>query len=98
MSFRLPALVLVAGVALGGVVGCGSSTPAPAPGSNTSTPATAEHGAFAHCLGEHGVIEPAGSPAGPQPGPVTAPNGVDPSTWEQAMQACSSLAPGPAGP
>ena len=98
MSFRLHAFVLIAGAALVGAVGCGSSTPAPAPASSSSTPATAEHGAFAHCLGEHGVVEPAGAPAGPQPGPAAAPAGVDQSTWEQAMQACASLAPGPAGP
>jgi hypothetical protein len=26
------------------------------------------------------------------------PAGVDPTTWETAMRACSTLAPGPAGP
>ncbi|MET0700884.1 MAG: hypothetical protein ABWY93_14580 [Mycobacterium sp.] len=90
-------LVVAGGVVLSGAVGCGSSPTPSSPGSSTAS-VTVEHGAYAHCLGEHGVTETAAAPAGPQPGPAAAPAGVDPSTWAQATQACASLAPGPAGP
>jgi hypothetical protein len=85
VSIRVPALVLVGGVLLAGAVGCGSPGPAPAPTTSPSgsAPATVEHGAFAHCLAEHGVTEPAGAA------------GVDHATWDAAKQACASLAPGP---
>ncbi|CAN5391304.1 hypothetical protein BH09ACT7_BH09ACT7_03270 [soil metagenome] len=96
MNFRMPMLVCAGGALLASAVGCGSSTSPTEPSSTTAV--TVEHGAFAQCLGEHGVTEPVGTPAGPQPGPATAPAGVDPDAWDQAMQACSSLAPGPAGP
>ena len=70
------------------IAGC--STKSEEPASVESPPAT--HGSFAECLRSHGVGSPPGpvSPAGP-------PEGVDPATWEQAMQACSTLAPGPGG-
>jgi hypothetical protein len=77
----MPVLVLIGGALLGGAVGCESNAAPPAP--STSTAVTVEHGAFAHCLGEHGVAEPAGAA------------GVDQGTWDKAMQACGSLAPGP---
>ncbi len=48
------------------------------------------HGSLAYCLGQHGVPAPPGPATGPPPG-------VDPATWDKAMEACSSLAPGPAG-
>ncbi len=51
---------------------------------------TVEHGSFANCLSEHGVDESAASPVGP-------PADVDQETWDKAMEACSTLAPGPAG-
>jgi hypothetical protein len=41
-------------------------------------------------LSEHGVPDAPGLALGPPPG-------VDQNTWHSAMQACSSLAPGPAG-
>ncbi|OBF16263.1 hypothetical protein A5727_13980 [Mycobacterium sp. ACS4331] len=73
------------------VVGCGSE-PSPADPTETSqAPGTSEHGSLAHCLHEHGIDESAVSPAGPPPG-------VDPGTWDKAMQACSPLGPGPAAP
>jgi hypothetical protein len=76
--------MFVSGVLLACAVGCGTGTPpAQTPAPATSAPATVEHGAFAHCLGEHGVAEPAGAA------------GVDQGTWDKAMQACGSLAPGP---
>jgi len=46
---------------------------------------------LAHCLTEHGV------PAAPGP-MMGAPPGVDQQTWDQAMQACSTLGPGPGQP
>ena len=78
---RCAAGILAAALAL---TACSSSESGPAP---TST-APAEHGSWAHCLSEHGVQAPPGPIAGP-------PAGVDPDTWQQAMQACSTLAPGP---
>lgn len=77
---------LVLGIAL---TGCGSaSTSQEVPES-----APAEHGSYAHCLAEHGIEQP---PApGPAPGPAAPPTGVDPTAWEQALQACTELAPGP---
>jgi len=95
---RRAALCVAAAALAGGAVACSSSTtPSDRPGTS-STAVPAEHGAFAHCLTEHGVpAPPNGGPAGPQPvnGP---PPGVDQDTWDKAMQACSSLAPGPPGP
>ena len=76
-----------AGAVTAGLLTACSSTPdEQAP---TTTTDESGHGAFAHCLSEHGV--PAAR--GPAPGP---PAGVDADTWQQAMQACSTLAPGPA--
>jgi hypothetical protein len=73
-------------------VGCGSP---PSP-DTTPTPATVvEHGAYAHCLNEHGVTEPPAPAVGPAPGPAAPPAGVDQATWDTAVQACASLAPGP---
>ena len=80
---RRTALPLIAALALLALAGCSSKPSAP------PAPST-EHGGFAHCLNEHGVTESTVSPAGP-------PAGVDQDTWDKAMQACSSLAPGPAG-
>jgi len=74
-------------------VGCGSPS---SPDTTTTTPPTVDHGAYAHCLNEHGVTEPPGPAVGPAPGPAAPPPGVDPATWDTAMQACATLAPGPA--
>jgi hypothetical protein len=80
-----------------------SNTPGTTP-SSTSTSQT-KHGAFGECLREHGVTQPpgppvGGPPAGPPPGPTPdhsdtppPPAGVDQGTWDNAMQACGSLAP-----
>jgi hypothetical protein len=80
--------LLAAGLAAVGLLAaCSSNTPSP---EQSPTPvAPAGHGGLAHCLSEHGV------PAAPGPA-VGPPPGVDQDTWHQAMQACSSLAPGPA--
>ena len=62
---------------------CSSEGPQPDP-----TEPPAEHGNYAHCLSEHGVPVAPGPVAGP-------PAGVDQQTWQQAVKACSTLAPGP---
>jgi hypothetical protein len=64
-----------------------------APSEPSSTEPAASHGSLAECLKTHGVDESSGPAAVLGP-----PAGVDPATWEAAMQACSTLAPGPAGP
>jgi hypothetical protein len=75
------------------IAGCSSNSAPPQESSPQQpapqeTAAPAEHGGFAHCLGEHGVPAAPGPAAGPPPG-------VDADTWQKAMQACSTLAPGP---
>lgn len=79
--------VPVAGALL--LAGCSSK-----PGSDAPKPAApAEHGGLADCLRAQGVTDPGG------PGAVLGPPaGVDQATWDKAMQACSSLAPGPGAP
>ena len=81
-------LLLAAGLAAVGLLAaCSSNTPPPE--QSPASVAPAGHGGLAHCLSEHGVPAAPGPAAGPPPG-------VDQDTWHQAMQACSSLAPGPA--
>ncbi len=79
---------LVAVAVAGLLAGCSSSDEPPSTPSTETT--QSGHGSLAQCLSEHGVPSAPGPGAGPPPG-------VDPATWEQAMAACSSLAPGPAG-
>jgi hypothetical protein len=69
--------------------GCSSDTapsqqtpPAPESGQHG-----AHHGGYAGCLAEHGVPTPPPGPDGPPPG-------VDQATWDKAVQACASQAPG----
>lgn len=81
---------ILAAAVLSGACSTAQSPPEPAPA--TPAPATA-HGSLAECLRAQGVPESAGPAAVLGP-----PSGVDETTWEQAMQACSTLAPGPAGP
>ena len=69
--------------------GCSSK---PAEPSAPESPAPSSHGTLADCLHAHGVPESAGPAAVLGP-----PTGVDQTTWDQAMAACSRLAPGPAG-
>lgn len=57
------------------------------------SPTTEAHGSLAECLQSHGVSD-AGGPAAV----LGPPAGVDQATWDEAMKACASLAPGPAGP
>ncbi|MCV7303292.1 hypothetical protein H7J93_27075 [Mycobacterium barrassiae] len=85
---------LAAGVATAGILaGCSSQPPAEKPSTaetTAETDAPTGHGSLAQCLSDHGV------PAAPGPGGGPPP-GVDANTWQQAMQSCASLAPGPAG-
>jgi len=79
---------MAVGLAAAGLLAaCSSNTPQPQQSSTSVAPTG--HGGFAHCLSEHGV------PAAPGPA-VGPPPGVDQGTWHRAMEACSSLAPGPA--
>jgi hypothetical protein len=73
--------------AAGLVAACSTNTPPPEQSSISVAPTG--HGGFAHCLSEHGMPAAPGPAAGPPPG-------VDQDTWQRAMQACSTLAPGPA--
>lgn len=79
--------VLAAGALL---AGCSSNPP---PESGDTSPAPARHGGLAECLKSQGVQD-AGGPAAV----LGPPTGVDQATWDEAMRACSSLAPGPAAP
>ena len=69
------------------LAGC-SSAPAP-----TDTPPPAQHGSLAECLRANFVPEPDAGAAVLDP-----PAGVDQNTWDAAVEACSTLAPGPAAP
>jgi hypothetical protein len=83
------AIPLVVGIAAAGLLAACSTESPPAQQSPTSVVPTG-HGTLAQCLSEHGVPSAPGPAVGPPPG-------VEPGTWQQAMQACSSLGPGPAG-
>lgn len=90
MNRRAAGVLLAAAL----IAGCSSRTapePAQQPAGPESAP-PASHGGFAECLSRQGVADPGGPAAvlGPPPG-------VDAATWDRAMAACSSLAPGPAG-
>ncbi|MCB0925051.1 MAG: hypothetical protein KDB50_11010 [Mycobacterium sp.] len=101
--WRAALVTLATGVASWSLLaGCssnpGSENPAPTESSASSAPqlppaAPAEHGGLAECLRGQGVTD-AGGPAAV----LGPPDGVDQATWDKAMQACSSLAPGPGAP
>ena len=57
----------------------------------TDADAHPAHGSLADCLKANGVTETGGNPVVLGP-----PAGVDPATWDKAMKACATLAPGPA--
>lgn len=88
-------LLCAAAAAAALLAGC-TSNPTPSgpptaisPAPTAETVAPAEHGSLAHCLQQHGVTEAGDSVVlGPPPG-------VDQATWDKAMKACSTLAPGP---
>jgi len=82
---------LAASVAAAGILtGCSSNEPEEQSPTTESQVAPTGHGTLAQCLRDHGVPAAPGPGAGPPPG-------VDPGTWDKAMQSCASLAPGPAG-
>jgi ABC-type glycerol-3-phosphate transport system substrate-binding protein len=83
---RIAAAIMAAAAML---TACASDEPGPSEPTGSQTKTPSGHGSYAHCLSEHGVSAP--------PGPVVgAPPGVDPQTWQEAMDACATLAPGPA--
>jgi hypothetical protein len=97
MAARTPLIAVASLVALAMVQACSGTSSTPAPSATTSsnpasssTTAPTRHGAFGECLRQHGVTAP---PPGPAPPP-----GVDQTTWDNAMQACGSLAPAPPQP
>ena len=69
------------------IAGCSSKAAEPSAPESPSS-----HGTLADCLHAHGVPESAGPAAVLGP-----PTGVDQAVWDQAMSACSQMAPGPAG-
>jgi hypothetical protein len=87
------------------------STAAATGSSVSSAPSPGDRDAFMQCMTDNGVpAPPAGGPGGPPPdgaipppglggpqsgGTPPAPPGVDQQTWDNAMKACSSLAPAP---
>jgi hypothetical protein len=105
-DLRVPMLAFTAAVVFAGTVGCSSSSTMPnqtkpnQTSSSTAPSSAVEHGAYARCLTDNGVPAPLTGGAGPGPAndQPTAPPGVDPQTWDNAMRACASLAPGPPGP
>ncbi len=72
---------------------CSSKQTPPQPDTGEHVPAS--HGSLAECLKANGVPD-----AGGQAVLLGPPAGVDQSTWDKAMKACATLAPGPgpAGP
>ncbi|MEI7915535.1 MAG: hypothetical protein WCH82_12370 [Mycobacteriaceae bacterium] len=70
------------------VAGCSTKKDTP-----PTTGESVTHGGLAECLRSHGVGDSGGQAVALGP-----PAGVDPGTWDQAMKACSALAPGPAAP
>lgn len=103
---RIPAAVIAAVSAslILTVVSCSSGPP------TASSQGAGGHDAFVQCMTENGIpAPPDGGPGGPPPGAdgappdgppsdaggPPAPPGVDQQTWDDAMQACASLAPQP---
>lgn len=87
MRRLLPATVSVAALLLAACSG------KQAPSEPTTTEPMPAHGSLAECLKANGVSESSGPAAVLGP-----PAGVDPAKWDEAMKACATLAPGPAGP
>jgi len=85
VALRTIAPVLIAAALL---ASCSAESAEPDVPAEPTATSTAGHGGYAGCLAEHGVPAAPGPIAGPPPG-------VSQQTWDQATQACSSLAPGP---
>lgn len=75
------------------VIAACSSKQSPSESTPEPAPAPAAHGSLAECLKANGVPDAGGAAAVLGP-----PAGVDQAAWDTAMKACSTLAPGPAGP
>jgi hypothetical protein len=73
------------------IAACSAKEAPPQPA--TDGDAHPAHGSLADCLKSNGVAE-----TGSVPVVLGPPNGVDQATWDTAMKACASLAPGPAAP
>lgn len=86
MTRGVIAMAIGAGLLL---AGCSSKSEPSQPEST----APAAHGSLSECLKANGVSDPGG-----QSVMLGPPTGVDQATWDKAMKACSSMAPGPAGP
>jgi|APCry1669189241_1035207.scaffolds.fasta_scaffold13955_2 hypothetical protein len=83
---RLSTSALIAAALLIG--GCSSQSDPAVP--NVKDLPAATHGSLADCLHDNGI------PDSSEPAAVLGPpNGVDQAVWDQAMKACSTLAPGP---
>lgn len=85
MIRRATVAAVTAGLLL---AGCSSKPAGPAPSESPTAPAA--HGGLSECLKSHGVTD-AGGPAAV----LGPPAGVDQGAWDDAMRACSALAPGP---
>lgn len=84
---------LLAAIGIALVLAACSREQAPSQPTGTDGGTATVHGSLAECLQAHGVPETGGPAAVLGP-----PAGVDPGAWDQAMKACATLAPGPAGP
>ncbi len=87
------AAVLAAALCSAGCAGTPESKPPPESGSAPPPAAPGAHGGLAECLHANGVPDSTGPAAVLGP-----PADVDPGVWDQAMTACSTLAPGPPAP
>ncbi|WP_197724146.1 hypothetical protein [Mycolicibacterium aurum] len=81
-------MMAVAVAAAGAAAACSAPTESTRDSTPSSAVPSVGHGAFAYCLGQHGIPVPPGPASGPPPG-------VDAGAWDTAMSECSSLAPGP---
>ena len=89
---RIPAAALIAGALV--LASCArDAEPAEPAVSSSPSSSSPAHGSLADCLQDHGVPAAAAGPAVLGP-----PAGVPQETWDEAMKACSRLAPGPAAP
>lgn len=75
------------------LAGCSSQADRETPSTSSAPQTPAAHGGLAECLKGQGVTD-AGGPAAV----LGPPAGVDQATWDAAMKACSSFAPGPGTP
>ena len=73
------------------IAACSSKQTPPQPATDADSQPV--HGSLADCLKANGVAETGGAPVVLGP-----PTGVDQATWDTAMKACATLAPGPAAP